>query len=220
LLLMMFAALPAAAAETCGDVKEMYREQDCCGMPEKIFNFDHHDYEYAFSLTNLDTDVTASWIPPLDSCFYPVTLPALIESGHTQYSWVPWNGIPEQDISVAPSGAFVYKMGDGSFLYKKIASVPVDDPAATLRFTKAKTFNKGMTFEEVAGMVADGDHNVAELQKVIGCSEAPISLTTEPFNSYAKFTWAAGPFSMAGPNSGCGAYVYEKKDGGIVYHAC
>ena len=32
--------------------------------------------------------------------------------------------------------------------------------------------------------------------------------------------WTAGLFLLAGPDSGCGAYVYEKKGGGLAYHAC
>lgn len=216
--LLVLAVLPIAAAQTCKDVKDEYKKHKCCGTPAKKFALDSLQYEYAFSLTNLDQASTQTWTPPIDSCFHPVTLPALIASNHSRYSWVPWNKIP--DSSMAPSGAFVYKMTDGSYLYKKIASVPVDHPDATLKFTRAKSWTMGMSFQEVSAMDAVGNYNAMELQNAISCTEAPISLATEPFSGYQKFVWAAGPFSMAGPDSGCGAYVYEKKDGGIVYHAC
>lgn len=218
-LLLLLSVLPIAAAQTCKAVKDEYKKQECCGLPAKKFALDPLQYEYAFSLANLNTALTQTWSPPYDSCTYPVTIPALIASNHSRYSWVPWNKIP--DSSMAPSGAFVYKMTDGSYLWKKIASVPIDSPDATLKFTMAKSWTAGTTFQEIgAAKSAPDDYNTLELQNAIFCSEASISLTSEPFSGYQKFVWAAGPFSMAGPDSGCGAFVYEKKDGGIVYHAC
>jgi len=177
------------------------------------------DIAYAFSLTDLPRDLTTDMYTPPDVCFNPVTIPSLLESGALEYSWVPWSSM---DSDLAPSGAFVYKMSDGGMLYKKITAVPSDDPSATLKFGLAQeeTETAANTFDEVEMLTID-DSIVAEMKRGIKCSEAAISFTTTaPFSTYDKFFWAAGPFKLAGPNSGCGAYVYEKKGGGLVYHSC
>ena len=109
------------------------------------------DVEYAFSLTTLDQTDTADWHVPDDKCFDPITLTSLKESGHEMYTWVPWSMI---NSDLAPNGAFVYKMSDGSILYKKITNVDPSDPSAALKFHKAQemvetTFFSATTFEEV-----------------------------------------------------------------------
>mmetsp|Transcript_9089 Transcript_9089/g.28850 ORF Transcript_9089/g.28850 Transcript_9089/m.28850 type:complete len:205 (+) Transcript_9089:26-640(+) len=180
-----------------------------------------HDVVYAFSLTDLDQTATQGLHVPADKCFHPITLHALKESGHVEYTWVPWS-LMKSDL--APNGAFVYKLDDGSILYKAIKAVAPNDPSAVLKFHAQTelvetTFFSAKTLEAV--MEHPADTIVTEMQRGIECGAADISFTTtEPFAGYSKFFWAAGPFMLAGPSSDCGAFVYEQKGGGLVYHAC
>ena len=175
---------------------------------------------YAFMLETIG-EMPGAFVPSAE-CFDPITLPALISSGHLEYAWVPWSTMDDER---APHGAFVYKMRKGSIIYKKIVSVDPDDPEATLKFGPQASIDGPQTFDEaLAGSAGPGWPNaliLTELKKSIQCTKAAISYTTkEPFAGYKAFTWAAGPFTVAGPNSECGSYVYEKKDGGLVYHSC
>lgn len=191
-LIMMLAVLPVGNAETCDEVA------------------------FAFSLTNLDTVSTESFPVPQRQCFYPVTVQALLDSGHREYSWVPPNKIPKAHLNLAPSGAFVYKMNDKSILFKSIAPVSADDPNAVLKFSNAVTWSKEDTFADVSKLNS-ADPEIKELQQSIECFEADITLNIHPFDTYRKFVWTSEAFKYQG---GCGAYVYEEKPKGIVYHAC
>ena len=218
--LLVLAVLQTAGAQICWDVKAQYKTQGCCDQSAQEFDMNPLQDEYAFSLTDLSQTTTANWPTPSQGCFYPVTLPALINSGHRNYSWVPHDSPGYAGFStVAPSGAFVYEMDDGSFLYKAIASVAIDATDATLKFRRASDWTQQTTFQEVNDTTAT-EYSTMELQSAISCFESSVSLSAQPFNEYNKFVWTAGPFSLAGKNSGCGAFVYQKTNGGIVYHAC
>jgi len=128
-----------------------------------------------------------------------VTLPAFIDAGLVNYSWVPHSRSNEH----APSGAFVYQTSSGGVLYKKIASVPVDT-ADALVFSCAHTMPRAMTVQDA---------------KVLGtasrCFEDTISLQTAPFTSYSHFSWVQMPWMN------CGAFVYQtQSEGSLMYHTC
>jgi len=189
--------------------------QGCSPTDSEDPVFKDPEYVFAFALTDLDETAAKGLTPPDSQCFYPVTLEALLQSDHVKYSWLPHTKIPERKKDVAPAGAYVYEMKDGSYRFKTIKKVPVSAENAVLKFGDAVTWEKAKTFEEIVGGTIEGDE-ATELEKAIGCFQADISLTEEPFSSYKQFVWAAGPFGKGK----CGAFVYEKKDGGIVYHEC
>mmetsp|Transcript_56329 Transcript_56329/g.129340 ORF Transcript_56329/g.129340 Transcript_56329/m.129340 type:complete len:127 (+) Transcript_56329:771-1151(+) len=63
------------------------------------------------------------------------------------------------------------------------------------------------------------DHFTLSTKRALMCTESPLSFTTNwPFCEYKKFAWGADALQIV-PGS-CGSYIYEKKDGGIVYHGC
>ena len=221
--LLVLAVLQTAGAQICGDVKAQYKTQGCCNQSAQEFDMNPLQDEYAFSLTKLSQTDTANWPTPNQGCFYPVTLPALINSDHRNYSWVPHDstemGPYAEFLANAPSGAFVYEMADGSFEWDAIASVAIDATDAALIFRRASDWTHQTTFQEVNDATAT-DYSTMELKSAISCFESSVSLSAQPFNEYSKFVWTAGPFSLAGKNSGCGAFVYQKTNGGIVYHAC
>ena len=146
-----------------------------------------HDVVYAFSLTDLDQAKTDGLHIPADECFSPITLHALKASGHLEYTWVPWS-LLKSDL--APHGAFVYKLEDGSILYKAITAVAPDDPSAVLKFHAQTelvetTFFGATSFDAV--MQHPTDTIVSEMQRGIKCGAADISYTTtEPFAGYSK----------------------------------
>jgi len=250
--LLVLAVLQIAGAQICGDVKTEYKTQGCCNDKTQKFDLKPLQDEFAFSLTELsqtNTGPDGGWDwpsavfpllagetdarPIIDpACFYPVTLPALADSGHLTYSWIPHDSPAMASfpsfLTEAPSGAFVYKMNDGTFLYKKITSVAIDDPDATIIFRRASDWTHQTTFQEVID-APPNDLSTIALKNAVSCQSldldsrsfgSSVSLGGQPFNDYHRFVWTAGPFSLAGKNSACGAFVYEKIDGGIVYHAC
>merc|ERR1712166_126495 len=248
--LLVLAVLQIAGAQICGDVKTEYKTQGCCNDKTQKFDLKPLQDEFAFSLTEISQTNTGpdggwDWPHPPDgtgtdglfseteaNCFYPVTLPALTESGHLTCSWIPHDSPAMATfpsfLTEAPSGAFVYKMDDGTFLYKKITSVAIDDPDATIIFRRASDWTHQTTFEEVIDAPPD-DLSTNALKNAVSCQSldldsrsfgSSVSLGGQPFNDYHRFVWTAGPFSLAGKNSACGAFVYEKIGGGIVYHAC
>jgi len=247
--LLVLAVLQIAGAQICGDVKTEYKTQGCCNNKTQKFDLKPLQDEFAFSLTELsqtDTGPDGGWdwpsaVFPLlagendarpitdPACFYPVTLPALTDSGHKTYSWIPHDSPAMASfpsfLTQAPSGAFVYKMYDGTFLYRKITSVAIDDPDATIIFRRASDWTHQTTFQEVMNLTITPDiatdYSTNELKRALSCfGGSSVSLPGQPFNDYHRFVWTAGPFSLAGHNSECGAFVYEKIGGGIVYHAC
>lgn len=183
---------------------------------------------FAFSLTDLNETAAEGLSPPEDPwCFYEVpkahTRTFRGESDYVSYSWIPHSKIPSEKKHVAPSGAFVYKLKDGSLIYKAIQLVPYGAENAILRFSEAVNWDThdwgegNVTFEIVEGATYGGGmEDAEELQKAIRCFEADINVSVEPFTSYRKFVWAGKPFARVS----CGAFAYEKKDGGIVYHEC
>jgi len=180
-------------------------------------------FVYAEKLTDLDQDSTKDFYVPPDDCFYPITLPSLEASGHVKFAWLPPSKLNDT-IGIAPEGAFVYQMKDNSTLYKKVVAVSPDDSAATLKFEKMQKLVLGgeISFQLVK---KDDTHEdpliVNELQKAIRCTEAPVTTPLQEIDArYKSFVWAAGPFKMAGVDSDCGAYVFEKEGGGLVYHSC
>jgi hypothetical protein len=179
--------------------------------PENGDNQKDVPFLYAFSLVTLPSSDIAGLPRPQDICFNEVTMPSQLSSGHLEYAWLPWGIIND---ARAPHGAFIYKMHDGTFEYKKVVAVSPDDPSATLKFVPSKQFNSSEnTF---AGIM-----QIAALQKGIACTNSSISYTTKaPFNGYKDFAWVSGTFEMHGIKNHCGAFVYELKSGGIVYHSC
>jgi len=258
--LLVLAVLQIAGAQICGDVKTEYKTQGCCNDKTQKFDLKPLQDEFAFSLTELsqtNTGPDGGWDwpsavfpllagetdarPIIDpACFYPVTLPALADSGHLTYSWIPHDSPAMASfpsfLTEAPNGAFVYKMYDDTlqedqqhlstrFLYKKITSVAIDDPDATIIFRRASDWTHQTTFQEVMDQLITPDiatdYSTNELKRALSCfGGSSVSLGGQPFDDYHRFVWTAGPFSLAGKSSACGAFVYEKIDGGIVYHAC
>merc|ERR1712166_342944 len=232
--LLVLAVLQIAGAQICGDVKTEYKTQGCCNDKTQKFDLKPLQDEFAFSLTELsqtNTGPDGGWDwpsavfpllagetdarPIIDpGCFYPVTLPALADSGHLTYSWIPHDSPAMASfpsfLTEAPNGAFVYKMYD---------------PDATIIFRRASDWTHQTTFQEVMDQLITPDiatdYSTNELKRALSCfGGSSVSLGGQPFDDYHRFVWTAGPFSLAGKSSACGAFVYEKIDGGIVYHAC
>jgi len=251
--LLVLAVLQIAGAQNCGDVKAEYKKQGCCNQPAQGFALNPFQDDYAFKLTDIpDTgqDGTGpdgwNWLQPEQTCFYPVSLEQFAD-GHRTYSWIPHDSpvmyldqtcerSPTQQCAIipsfateAPNGAFVYKKSDGTFLYRKITRVAIDDPDATIIFRTPIKWTHQSTFQEVMDtadatdeeLTDSRDYSRMELRHALYCFGASsVSLNNPPFNEYNNFVWTAGPFALAGKNGECGAFVYEKNDGSIVYHAC
>merc|ERR1712151_704053 len=93
---------------------------------------------FSFDLEDLDKAITQYWFKPADDCFMNVTLDSLLQTDHVKYTWISQEktNLDAQGM-LAPRGAFVYKMKDGSLLYKNI--VPADAGKGHLNFGCAKT---------------------------------------------------------------------------------
>jgi len=192
---------------TCGDIDAVYQSQQCSGDEDMDFDegmlYQPADdcVDYAFTLEDMPQEQDLDFVPAQE-CFYPVTLPSMIDAGLVRYSWVPHSRSNEH----APSGAFVYQVDErngGGVLYKKLTSVPVHTPGA-LVFSCAHAMPQAMTLSEtsVLGTAAQ-------------CFEAPISLQSEPFTAYTDFFWVQMPWNN------CGAFVYQTRGNGpLMYHTC
>merc|ERR1719174_2263461 len=68
--------------------------------------------DFGFDLEDLQltAEQQRRFTVPADNCFYPVTLQSLIDEDHLEYTWLPQTMV---DTSLAPSGAYLYKMGSG-----------------------------------------------------------------------------------------------------------
>lgn len=231
------------AAVTCGDVREAYKAETCCGAATKVFDEEKIHApptdcqasvwshlvgkNYGFDLVDL-TDAqkdatTCSTKPaiaagrstcpmavPEQECYYPVTLQALIDSGHKNYTWIPQTQTNEH----APDGAYVYQMEGGTFTgvtgtvkYKNIVANPDQWAVAgspTLKFTCGLTMERPTSFADAAKL------GMAEK-----CRKGPVSIDAAPFTAYQNYMWV----QLEGMT--CGAYVYEVTAGGpLVYHSC
>ena len=182
--------------------------------------------EFAFSLTNVGTSlIEVSGEPAVAAtCFALVDLSvkSLIDQGLTQYAWLSGSKIPAAKRTNAKSGAFVYKgtkNGVAVKQYKKISVVPVNTSRA-LKFGFAKPFMSSYkTFASLKAANFKAGTPGAIAKADIVCSEAAVSLGEAPWNAYTYFAWVrheAVPGIVT-----CGAFVYEKKNGGgLVSHSC
>jgi len=202
--MMMLLGVATSNALNCGDVKAAYRSETCCGMESQAFD-EQTLYpqasdcaSFAFDMTDLTPEQNVGISVPEDACFYPVTLPALVDLGLTNYAFVPHSGSNEH----APSGAFVYKKADNTILIKAISRSTSEAPH--LPFGCAKAMPRMMNLEETVIM-----------GRAATCSQATISLESAPFNAYSNFNWVQLPWMT------CGAFVYQTiENGPLMYHTC
>ena len=186
---------------------------------------------YAFKLVEMDGLVNEDAMPSA-YCYHPVTLPSLLELGYTHYSWVPWSYLDAATLEDAPHGAYIYHVADdaepeqrpdeGEHVVLKIELTTVDDPDAALVFGPAQEIDTPYaSFDELL-LSADRHPQVQAVAEAALCTRSPLSYTTtDPFVYYDEFAWAPDPYALfeAG-NTACGAFIYQKKGGGLVYHAC
>ena len=171
--------------------------------------------QFAFSLTNVDASlIEVAGKAPKNECFAPVTINSLKKLGLKQYAWVAQSGL--DNSANAKAGVYVYKgtkNGQAVHQYTKIGVVPVNT-AGALKFGFARPFMQHFkTFKALKANKFKAGSGAAIIQGNIKCTQAAISLDKAPWNTYKYFAWVP----QTGP---CGAFVYEKKDGGLVAHKC
>lgn len=195
------------AALTCHGVKAAFRGGECCGNPNK--GFDAGDLypdaegclDFGFDLVDLEAGQTAGMAVPPQAAYQPVTLQALIDSGHVNYTWISQLETNEH----APSGAYVYQMQGGGLLYKNIVPKAVAD-GPDLAFGCGRPLPMLATFADTE-----------LLGKAMMYRSGPVSISSMPFGAYSHYAWVQLSWM------GCGAFVYEVAAQGakaLYYHTC
>lgn len=192
---------------TCHSVKESYKHGGCCGNPNKgfvagdLYPEAEGCYDFGFDLVDLEASQSTGMAVPPQAAYQPVTLQALIDSGHVNYTWISQLETNEH----APGGAYVYQMQGGGLLYKNIVPKAVAD-GPMLAFGCGKPLGMVATF-------ADAE----SLGTALMYRSGPVSIDAMPFKAYSKYAWV----QLSGMD--CGAFVYEVKARGakaLYYHTC
>eukprot|EP00808_Paulinella_micropora_P001046 g66448.t1 len=178
---------------------------------------------FAFKLENVEY-VLKPDEKPVAPCYYPVTVPGLIDLGLTNYAWIPWSYLTKETLQSFPHGLFIYQQGNadpfpsnGPHILLNITPVPVDSQEANLMFGPGFKLDLPYnTFDEA--MISQDHSSLAVYTKeAIACTRSPLSFSKrEPFVNYRLFSW------MGEQSAGkCGSFIYELKNGcGIVAHDC